>query len=249
MKKILVIEDEKDLRNNLTKIFKMSGYSVVAAAGGEEGIMLASKELPDLILCDVMMPGIDGYQVLKRLSKIDKVKKIPFVFLTAKVELSDLRNGMALGADDYIFKPFRVNELISAVESRLKRFDTIKAEILNETEIIPDGKSNNLKESLDLKLVTGDTNISFSLIKCIIGEEEFTRIKIKDGDDYIVRKSISDWEQLLPEKDFIRVHESSIINMNYIDRIEKWFDNAYMIYLSEISEPFFISKQFVKKNQ
>ncbi len=245
MKKILVIEDEKELRENLVKILEMSGYSIISASGGDEGILLATEELPDLILCDVMMPGTDGYQVLKSISVSDKTKEIPFIFLTAKVEMRDLRQGMEFGADDYIFKPFRIDELVTAIESRLKRFDTIKVDSMSASG--HKSESAAQPESIELQIDSGSVNLLFTNIKCVIGQAEFTRIKVINRSDYIIRKSISEWENLLPLNDFVRIHETTIINMKFIERIEKWFDNAYMIYLSAIQEPFFISKQFADR--
>lgn len=121
MKKILVIEDEPEMRRNVTTILRLERFQPLAAANGRDGVDIARKELPDLILCDVMMPEMDGYQVLQALREDASTAAIPFIFLTAKGEKSDIRNGMNLGADDYLTKPAGKAELLAAIEARFKR--------------------------------------------------------------------------------------------------------------------------------
>jgi CRP-like cAMP-binding protein/CheY-like chemotaxis protein len=128
MKKILLIEDNKDMRENTAEILELSSYSVLTAKNGKEGVELASKEKPDLIICDIMMPVLDGYGVLHMLSKKAETASIPLIFLTAKAERSDFRKGMEMGADDYVTKPFDDIELLNAVESRLKKSELMKRE-------------------------------------------------------------------------------------------------------------------------
>ena len=128
-KKILLIEDNDDIRNNTAEILELSGYGVILAENGLRGVEQALKHAPDLIICDIMMPGLDGYGVLHAIHKNKTVKNIPFIFLTAKSERSDFRKGMELGADDYITKPFSGIELLNAVDSRLKKMDLLKQEL------------------------------------------------------------------------------------------------------------------------
>ncbi|MBI1782230.1 MAG: response regulator, partial [Sphingobacteriales bacterium] len=128
MKKILLIEDNDDIRDNTAEILEMSNYKVYTAENGKTGITCALKEKPDLIICDIMMPVLDGYGVLHVLHKNPETKNIPFIFLTAKTERTDYRKGMELGADDYITKPFTGTELLTAVEGRLKKIDSLKQE-------------------------------------------------------------------------------------------------------------------------
>ncbi|QQL50254.1 response regulator [Mucilaginibacter ginkgonis] len=120
-KKILIIEDNDDIRENISEILELAGYNVYSAANGKQGVELAIKQVPDIILCDIMMPELDGYGVLYMLNKKPETAAIPFIFLTAKAERADLRKGMEMGADDYLTKPFDDIELLNAVESRLKK--------------------------------------------------------------------------------------------------------------------------------
>ena len=125
-KKILVIEDNLEVRENLAEILELSGYEILQAQDGTEGVELASREKPDLIICDVMMPRLDGFGVLNILGKKPDTASIPFVFLTAKAEKSDFRRGMNLGADDYITKPFYKDELLAVIETRLRKSEQVR---------------------------------------------------------------------------------------------------------------------------
>ncbi|MFN3588268.1 MAG: response regulator [Spirosomataceae bacterium] len=127
MKKILLIEDNVEIRENTSEILMLDGYEVTVAENGKEGVTKAIAEKPDLIICDIMMPVLDGYGVLHLLTKNPETADIPFIFLTAKAERTDFRKGMDMGADDYITKPFDDVELLNAVESRLR-----KVEVLNQ---------------------------------------------------------------------------------------------------------------------
>lgn len=118
---ILIIEDNVEMCENIADILKLGNYDVLTANNGKDGVKLALSKLPDLILCDIMMPGLDGYGVLYVLGKNETTSDIPFIFLTAKSEKADFRKGMGMGADDYLVKPFEGMELLETVEMRLKR--------------------------------------------------------------------------------------------------------------------------------
>jgi len=121
MKKILVIEDEPEMRRNLTTILRLEKFQPLDAENGRIGVEMAKKEKPDLILCDVMMPEMDGYGVIAALRAEADTVAIPFIFLTAKGEKPDIRAGMNLGADDYLTKPVAKPDLLAAIRSRLER--------------------------------------------------------------------------------------------------------------------------------
>lgn len=125
-KKVLVIEDNDDIRENISEILQLAGYVVFEADNGKTGIDLALKNIPDIILCDIMMPELDGYGVLFMLNKHPEMAAVPFIFLTAKAERLDLRKGMEMGADDYLTKPFDDMELLNAIETRLKKQDSVQ---------------------------------------------------------------------------------------------------------------------------
>lgn len=121
MNRILVIEDEERMRHGLCTILRLEGYEVHCAADGEEGVRVASRELPNLVLCDIAMPRLDGYGVLTALRTSVRTSGIPFIFLTAKGEKQEVRTGMNLGADDYLTKPVTRDELVRTVTARLQR--------------------------------------------------------------------------------------------------------------------------------
>ncbi len=122
-KKILIIEDSTEIRENTAELLELSGYDVEVAADGIEGVRKAKATLPDLVICDIMMPHLDGFGVLQVFSTQPNLAKIPFIFLTAKTDRSDMRKGMEMGADDYLTKPFQEVELLRAIESRLRKKD------------------------------------------------------------------------------------------------------------------------------
>ncbi len=129
-----MIEDNDDIRNNTAEILQLADYTVFTAANGKDGIGIALKEIPDLVVSDIMMPGLDGYGVLHLLRKNPQVKHVPFIFLTAKTERHNFRKAMELGADDYISKPFTGTELLNAVETRLKKAEDSHDSYLMEAQ-------------------------------------------------------------------------------------------------------------------
>ncbi|MEO6682848.1 MAG: response regulator [Ginsengibacter sp.] len=126
MIKILIVEDNKEIRENTGEILELANYEVFTASNGKEGYEKAVETSPDIIVCDIMMPVLDGYGMLHLVNKNNTLKGIPFIFLTAKTERNDFRKGMEMGADDYITKPFNDVELLNAIESRLEKFNLQK---------------------------------------------------------------------------------------------------------------------------
>jgi DNA-binding response OmpR family regulator len=124
--KILIIEDDKEIRSNLQTLFKINGFEAFCASDGDEGIVLAKSRKPDLILCDIMMNQVDGYEVIKAIRADSELLATPFIFLSGKAESDELRYGMELGADDYIFKPFINKEVVASVRSRLSKHADFK---------------------------------------------------------------------------------------------------------------------------
>lgn len=153
MNHILVIEDHPQMRENLILMLEMEGFDVLWAEDGRRGLELARTRVPDLILCDVMMPGLDGYGVLHALRADPATATIPLIFLTAKGEKADLRAGMNLGADDYLVKPVGKREVLAAIEARLRRQQQHEREIqtrLSQVKFAPDFSSAVPLESLGL---------------------------------------------------------------------------------------------------
>ncbi len=132
---ILLIEDTVEVREEITTLLEFEGYRVLQAENGREGIEVAQRNIPDLILCDIMMPEKDGYEVLTTLREDLSTVRIPFIFLTARARKEEIRQGMNLGADDYIPKPFTVEELVSTIKTRLLRHEAIEAHYREEMHL------------------------------------------------------------------------------------------------------------------
>ncbi len=158
MKKILIIEDNDQVRENTAEILLLSDYEVITASNGKEGVEIAMAKHPDLIVCDIMMPVLDGYGVLHLLSKHEDTATIPFIFLTAKAEKADLRKGMEMGADDYLTKPFDGIELLNAIEVRLKKSEAMKQKLNTNTEELS-AFIDNAKQKGLLKLTNNESLI------------------------------------------------------------------------------------------
>jgi DNA-binding response OmpR family regulator len=180
-KKILLIEDNVEVRENTSEILDLAGYNVVVAPNGKIGVELAQKENPDLIICDIMMPELDGYGVLHILNKKSDTAGIPFIFLTAKTEKTDIRKGMNLGADDYLTKPFDDTDLLNAVEARLRKaamqqqlyestpegldsFISDAKKVLNLKDLCKDKKVRTLKKKTEL-FSDGDAPLNIYFVK------------------------------------------------------------------------------------
>src|SRR6476661_2217227 len=151
-KTILVIDDNNDIRENTAEILELAGYKTFTAENGKRGVELAVKEKPSVIVCDIMMPELDGYGVLHLLRKNADTQNIPFIFLTAKTERSDFRKGMEMGADDYITKPFDDIELLNAVEIRFKKIEILEQNYSSSpqglNQFLKDVKSTGLIQKL-----------------------------------------------------------------------------------------------------
>ena len=159
MKQLLLIEDNDEIRENTAEILELAGYKVRTAANGKTGVEAALQEKPDLIICDIMMPVLDGYGVLHLINKNKNLTGIPFIFLTAKAERGDFRKGMEMGADDYITKPFGDIELLNAVESRLKKTELLSKNYSSDANGMQQMLSE-FKGSDSLKELAADRNLN-----------------------------------------------------------------------------------------
>jgi CRP-like cAMP-binding protein len=223
MSTILVIEDNNEIRENTAEILQLAGYRTFTAENGKIGVETAIRENPDLIVCDIMMPVLDGYGVLHLLNKNDSTKNIPFIFLSAKTERTDLRKGMEMGADDYITKPFEEIELLNAIEVRLKKKAVLDQEYpVNSTglgnflhDLKETGLVNHLKDQYDVvkypkkQVLYQEGNRPRFVYHVIIGKLKSVKMH-EDGKEYI--------QELFGEGDFIG-HLPIIEDRNYDDTV------------------------------
>jgi DNA-binding NarL/FixJ family response regulator len=168
MKKILVIEDEPEMRRNITALLRYYDYEPIAAENGRQGLEMARREKPDLILCDVMLPELDGHGVLQAMQSDPDLARTPFIFLTARGEKEDIRSGMNLGADDYLTKPVANADLVRAIEARLKRSEQqmrreFKPDFSSPEPLLKLGLTPRATETL-LWLAQGKTNADIATI-------------------------------------------------------------------------------------
>ncbi|GAB4492308.1 MAG: response regulator [Raineya sp.] len=182
MKTILLIEDNDDIRENTAEMLELAGYQIQTAENGKIGIEKALANKPDLVICDIMMPVMDGYGVLQIFMHNPELSVVPFIFLTAKTERSDIRKGMEMGADDYLTKPFSEAELLGAVESRLKRSENLKKNTPSNADF--ETFWNESKADADLQNLLSDRKVFSYKKKQIIyseGNEASKMFFVKKG--------------------------------------------------------------------
>ncbi|GAB4230305.1 MAG: response regulator [Ekhidna sp.] len=202
-KQILVIEDQDDVRENIVELLELSNYYVKSAEDGKKGVKMALDSPPDLILCDIMMPEMDGYEVLYLLGKNPSTASLPFIFLTAKAEKTDFRKGMNMGADDYITKPFDEMELLGAIERRLEKYDGL-AKALDVDDLVEKASKYHSLAELERErktrvfkkkdIIYREGDFGSYVYKIIKGKVKTYRIN-EDGKEFI--------HDLLKEGDFL----------------------------------------------
>lgn len=255
MRKILVIEDNPEVRENIAEILQLSNYDVITANDGKTGVEIALKEIPDLIVCDIMMPVLDGYGALNILGKHDETAGIPFIFLTAKSEKSDFRKGMGMGADDYITKPFEGIELLDAVESRLKKTERIRQQFNPDKQGV-DQFIHNAQELAHLNLTSGERELAgFSKKQIIYREGQHPRYvyfivsgKVKT---YMINENGKELiTHIYGENDFLG-YLTVLEEHNYKDNAEVLEDSEIMLipredFMNLVLNDIRISRQFIK---
>jgi two-component system, LytTR family, response regulator len=215
MRKILIVEDDQSIRETLQDILELAGYNVLTACNGKIGFDILVKNKPDLVLCDVNMPELGGFELLEAVNQRFKGDIIPlFLFLTAKVEPESLRYGMSLGADDYIFKPFSSSEILKTVRLRLDRRNILLDQISsNKIEtVITDVNKLALPCNDGLELISFD-----EIIKCQ-ADRAYCNFHLINSRKILVSKPMKDFEERLNSKNFLKVHKSTIVNINHIKK-------------------------------
>ena len=228
MKKVLVIEDEEIIRKSIIHILHQENYTVFSASNGQQGLDLAKKKHPDLILCDIMMPKIDGFQVLEKMKRIRTEFPTPFIFISGLSERENLRHGMELGADDYITKPFSRQELLNAVSSRIQKYSALKRLIEQKILAVEEQLENKLR---DLKQEVEEKNSSILHIA----------VKNEQLDQNLQEKEI----ELAKEKFSAIETNNALQNLNQI--ISKELDNLTLP--QEVKTLLQDIKSSIKKNK
>ena len=239
--KILVVEDDPILSSNLNELLTSFGYSVSLSCNGIEGLKFLKSGLPDLILCDVMMNGMDGFSFFEEVKQV-YTYSVPFIFLTARSDLDSLRCGMNLGADDYIFKPYKAGELLKVIETRLKKHNI--ASIVTDTE-----SAAKLKYSDIIFVDNSGKNIPLNVceIKFISSNGDYSIVNSSKIKNLIIKQTLKEWEEILPVSQFIRIHRSTIVNIEFIDKIEKGFNRELLIKIKDYDKNLVASIRYSAK--
>jgi len=241
VKKILLIEDEKDIRENIKYLLEEENYKVTAVTSGEEGLERYHQMHPDIILCDIMLPGIDGYEVLKTINSLEKHLPVPFIFVSAKTGYRNLRQGMELGADDYIFKPFNAQELVKSVKRCLKKYESLK--LPGESDLII---KNDNKENIFVRYRGRMIPLPIMKIIYISIQGQYSKIFMEGKKQYTLKRALKKWESLLPSNLFIRIHRSTLVNISQINKIEKISNNSYKVFLRSSESTLELSRRYFK---
>lgn len=239
MKKLLIVEDDSNLRNIIIELFSENGFKVLSASDGIQGIKLAKEYLPDIIISDLVMPGMDGFRVREILSEDINTSNIPFIFLTGKNEIKDMRHAMELGADDYIVKPVKAGVLLDLILKRIERIEKFKANIK------PQSESTNKK----FLLKSGKENlfVSFDDITVISAEGYYSNVHLLNRKKITLKRTLKTWLTMLPENKFIQVHRKTIINFNLIEKLDKWEQGAYVAQIKNYNYPVYFSQRCSQK--
>lgn len=225
MATILILEDDENVRLPVVDLLEAEGYSVLAAQDGEEGLKLARKEKPDLIISDIMMPKLDGYGVFEALQKDPITAVIPFIFLTAKTDPGDVRTGLGLGVDDYITKPFEHEDLLDSIRTRLEKYRRI-------SDAAVGAESNAEYDYIFIKDGESCWFVEYDKIRLLESEDNYVRIFFEDSKP-LVSRTLNYLEERLPAKHFFRANRKQMINLKWIRNIQPWFNSGLLVTLKD----------------
>ena len=249
MEKILILHTGTSAKILADEILTEAGFNTYIADDIESGIDIAKIYLPDMIVLESEDTNDNASEIIKELQKDDNLRIKPLICISNNPNLKDLRKVMDAGADDYIAVPYSKQELVRAVTIRMNKYYALKLKCdeLRKETIEADGEAPVNKNHILVKIGTKLRLIKFEDIVCVTSEKEYTKISTCDSKKYIIRKSLKKWIELLPEDVFLQIHRSTIINTEYIDRIEIQADKNYLVHLKTTNEPMGISQRFAKK--
>ncbi|MBI1937595.1 MAG: response regulator [Ignavibacteriales bacterium] len=249
-KKIVVIEDNREIAQNISVLLKDRGYDVYTYFAGTEGLKTIIEQEPAIILCDIMLPDISGYKIFNETKKLVKQEPPIFIFITAKTQREDLRKGMELGADDYLTKPFTFNELLNSINVQVKKREKITG-IIGNNKIVVDKKNGEEALSYDDHIFIDDKKSpGFYLVSDIVSiksMKDYTRLSLSGERKFVLRKPLSYWERKLPPGKFLRIHRQTIVNLSYIEKVENISSNRYRLILRANNETYEVSQRSRKK--
>lgn len=224
LQKLLLIEDEDTLRENIAELLSIKGYQVASAVDGRQGLSQALLSPPDLIICDILMPNMDGYELLEVIRATPALVRTPFIFLTAKVEPTDVRQGMNLGADDYLTKPIAIADLVKAIESRLRH------KMQWTVPEVAEHQSANYLANIGVH--TDQGNMTLRTEECLyFFTKERRYYVVHQKDTYQLNKSLDKLSEELDPAQFFRVNRKEIIHRKTVHHYTYWGDGKYCLFL------------------
>ncbi|MGE5353669.1 MAG: response regulator [Acidobacteriota bacterium] len=248
MESILVIESNSRFLNVVSKVLEDAGYKVLTAYKGQDGLKIAASELPCLILCNMMLYGMSGLEVLEKISTDNLMGAIPFVFFTSDYNIDALKKGMELGVDSIIFKPFSVDELLNVVRVKINKLRLAERRAVNEYTAAPaPAVQKKNADSILLNINRKKKLVKKSDIEYIKALGPYSIVYLLDKGRILVRKLLKEWESVLPGEEFIKVRRSAIINVNYIKDLEKCSARSLRIVMLHSNENFITSQRFSVK--
>ena len=245
LKKILLIQNNHDDDSKIQEILENAGYITYITAGEFDGLKIAERYPADAIVCE-----LDDFEkelnIVKRLNQNSVTEYIPLFLITSTGQLAHIRAAMELGADDVLVKPINTDSLLRSINIRLRKVDILKEKLTDKiisTESVFPEKQKRIDHIL-VKIGKKLKIVEFSNIICITALKEYSKLITEDGSKIVVRKSIRNWVETLPDKDFLRIHRATIINMTFLDKIEKSGNRGYCVYLKNIPEAFPMSQRY-----
>lgn len=246
MKKILVIEENSRTDNSETAAaLAGAGYKTYTSAGDKDGVEIAVNYQPDLIVCN-MIDNNEGLKVLRRLCSDNSTSTIPLIFVSNVNSLKAMRKAMEMGADDYFIRPLDLNSLVISVKKLFSKRELLKEKMILQlsSSFGDEITSPRTNDHILVKIGTKLKFVKYSCIVYISALKEYSRITTNENCAIVVRKSLCDWIDILPAQSFLRIHRSTIVNIDYIDKIVKTNTRSYEVYLENVTEPFQISQRF-----
>lgn len=248
MENILVIESNLKFLNVVSKVLEDAGYNVAAAENGDDGLRLARSERPCLILCNMILYGMSGYEVLEKVTSDSSLGAIPFIFFTSDYNIDALKKGMELGVDSVIFRPFSAEELLNVVRIKINKLHLAEKRALTEYTGSPAiSKQNRTGEAILLSINRKKKLVKKSDIEYIKARGPYSTVYLLEKGRIVVRKLLKEWESVLPCEEFIKIRRSAIININYIKDLEKSSSRSLRIVMQHSNESFITSQRYSVK--
>jgi len=245
LKKILLLQSDHDQDSEFQEVLENAGYGTYIAAGEYDGLKIAERYSADAILCE-----LDDFEkelkIIKALNQNPVTEYIPLLLITSTGHLPHIRAAMELGADDVLVKPINTDSLLRSLNIRLRKVDILKEKLTDKIIATESAFSEKQKRTDHILVKIGKKLkiVEYSSIVCITALKEYSKLSTEDGSKILVRKSIRNWVETLPGKDFLRIHRATIINITFLDKIEKNGNRGYCVYLKNIPDAFPMSQRY-----